>query len=91
MFDTEQTTCITPVVVATSGQGQTLAAGIHFALSAGGRHFAHMFMNATAVPNYVGGFAGETHYTLCNGGTCSRTRQAYGQLRREALKVNFHA
>ena len=55
MFDTEQTACITPVVVATRGQGQTLAAGIHFALSAGGRHFAHMFMNATAVPNYVVG------------------------------------
>ena len=57
MFDIEQTACVTPVVVATSGEAQTSTstAGIYFALPAGGRHYEHMLMNAIAVPNYASG------------------------------------
>ena len=56
MFATEQAACVTPVV-ATSCQAQTStpAAGIYFALPAGGRQFQHMPMNAIAVADYADG------------------------------------
>ena len=89
MFDTEQAACVTPVV-ATSGQAQTStpAAGIYFALPAGGRQFQDMPMNAVAVADYAGGFNAETGYSFWSGRTCSDTRQACGHFRHEALKVN---
>jgi hypothetical protein len=89
MFDTEKTACI----VATSGRAQTStpAAGIYFALPAGGRQFELALMNAIAVPEYVGVFTAETGYLLWSGGTCTGTRQAYGHFRREGLKVTLKA
>jgi hypothetical protein len=95
MFDTEtkpvcgkETGYVSPFVVATSAQDSTPAAGIHFALPAGGRPFELVLTNASAVPEYAGDLTAETGYSLRSGGTCPDTRQACGQIRREALKVN---